>query len=107
MPKLSAKLCNQLKTFKKNFSKDLYLGDGVDKKGKKSTKTEVKQTSQKLEVDYQKRNNIFDIVGSEHTEKKIKKEKEYQINEIRRLAEIEFVDDAAVPPLIWNYSTGL
>ena len=100
MPKLSAKLCNQLKTFKKNFSKDLYLGDGVDKKGKKSTKTEVKQTSQKLEVDYQKRNNIFDIVGNEHTEKKIKKEKEYQINEIRRLAEIEFVDDAAVPPLI-------
>ena len=107
MPKLSAKLCNQLKTFKKNFSKDLYLGDGVDKKEKKSTKTEVKQTSQKLEVDDKKRNNIFDIVGNEHTEKKIKKEKEYQINEIRRLAEIEFVDDAAVPPLIWNYSTGL
>ena len=99
MPKLSAKLCNQLKTFKKNFSKDLYLGDGVDKK-EKSTKTEVKQTSQKLEVDDKKRNNIFDIVGNEHTEKKIKKEKEYQINEIRRLAEIEFVDDAAVPPLM-------
>ena len=100
IPKLSAKLCDQLKTSRKSFLRNLYLGDAVDKKGKKSTKTEVEQTSQKLEVDDQKRSNIFDIVGNEHTEKKIKKEKDYQINEIQRLAAIEFVDDPAVPPLM-------
>ena len=100
MPKLSAKLSNQLKTSKKHFSKNLNLGDGVDEKGKNSSQTKVKQTSQKLEVDDKKRNDIFNIVGNEHTEKKIKKEKNYQINEIRRLAEIEFVDDPTVPPLM-------
>ena len=100
MPKLSAKLCNQLNTSKKKFSKNLNLGDAGDKKEKNSTKMEVKQTSQKLEVDNKKRNDIFNIVGNEHTKKKTKKEKDYQINEIRRLAEIEFVDDPSVPPLM-------
>ena len=107
MPKLIAKLCNQLNTSKKKFSKNLNLGDAGDKKEKNSTKMEVKQTSQKLEVDNKKRNDIFNIVGNEHTKKKTKKEKDYEINEIRRLAEIEFVDDPSVPPLMWNYSTGL
>ena len=39
--------------------------------------------------------------------KKIEKEKHYQIDEICRLAEIEFVDDAGVPPLMWNYSSAM
>ena len=64
MPKLSAKLCFQWKTSNKNFSKNLNLGNAVDKTEKNSTKTDVKQTSQKLEV-----------FGNEHTEKKLTKEK--------------------------------
>ena len=106
MPKLSAKLCFQWKTSKKNFSKNLNLGNAVDKTEKNSTKTDVKQTSQKLEVFDKKKNDIFNIVGNEHTEKKLTKEKDYQINKIGRLAEIEFLDDPAVPPLMWSYSTG-
>ena len=70
------------------------------KQKKNSTKTDVKQTSQKLEVFDKKKNDIFNIVGNEHTEKKLTKEKDYQINEIGRLAEIEFLDDPAVPPLM-------
>ena len=63
---------------------------------KNSTRTEVKQASQKLEVDDKKRKDLFNIVGNKYTDKNLKKEKRYHINKISRLVETEFVDDAGV-----------